>query len=67
MGTPETLLEASEYVRIVQERQGLLIGSPEEAAWRSGWIDNLKLLELASDLRSTHYGQLLSKLPEEEK
>jgi len=36
MGTPATLLEAAEYVRIVQDRQGLLIGSPEEAAWRAG-------------------------------
>jgi glucose-1-phosphate thymidylyltransferase len=67
MGTPETLLEAAEYVRIVQDRQGLLIGSPEEAAWRAGWIDNQKLLEIASGLKATQYGQLLGKLPEEEK
>jgi glucose-1-phosphate thymidylyltransferase len=67
MGTPATLLEAAEYVRIVQDRQGLLIGSPEEAAWRAGWIDNQKLLEIARGLKSTQYGQLLSKLPEEEK
>jgi glucose-1-phosphate thymidylyltransferase len=67
MGTPATLLEAAEYVRIVQDRQGLLIGSPEEAAWRSGWIDDLELLKLASEQRTTQYGQLLGKLPEEEK
>jgi len=67
MGTPSTLLEAAEYIRALQERQGLLIGSPEEAAWRAGWIDNLKLVELASELKSTLYGQLLGKLPEEEK
>ena len=67
MGTPATLLEAAEYVRIVQDRQGLLIGSPEEAAWRSGWIDDLELLKLASEQRITQYGQLLAKLPEEEK
>jgi len=67
MGTPATLLEAAEYVRIVQERQGLLIGSPEEAAWRSGWIDSQKLLEIAAGLKATQYGQLLGKLPEEEK
>jgi len=67
MGTPSTLLEAAEYVRALQLRQGLLIGSPEEAAWRAGWIDNLKLVELASELSSTLYGQLLGKLPEEEK
>jgi glucose-1-phosphate thymidylyltransferase len=67
MGTPATLLEAAEYVRIVQDRQGLLIGSPEEAAWRSGWIDDLKLLEIASGIKATQYGQLLGKLPEEDK
>jgi glucose-1-phosphate thymidylyltransferase len=67
MGTPATLLEAAEYVRIVQDRQGLLIGSPEEAAWRSGWIDDLELLKLASEQKTTQYGQLLGKLPEEEK
>jgi glucose-1-phosphate thymidylyltransferase len=67
MGTPLTLLEAAEYIRALQERQGLLIGSPEEAAWRAGWIDDLKLVELASELNSTLYGQLLGKLPEEEK
>jgi glucose-1-phosphate thymidylyltransferase len=67
MGTPTTLLEAAEYVRVVQDRQGLLIGSPEEAAWRSGWIDNQKLLKIARELKSTQYGQLLGKLPEEEK
>jgi glucose-1-phosphate thymidylyltransferase len=67
MGTPATLLEAAEYVRIVQDRQGLLIGSPEEAAWRSGWISDLKLEEIANGLKATQYGRLLGKLPEEEK
>lgn len=67
MGTPSTLLEAAEYIRALQERQGLLIGSPEEAAWRAGWIDDLKLVEIASELNSTLYGQLLGKLPEEGK
>jgi glucose-1-phosphate thymidylyltransferase len=67
MGTPATLLEAAEYVRMIEDRQGLLIGSPEEAAWRSGWIDDLKLLEFASEFRATQYGQLLSILPQEEK
>ena len=65
MGTPSTLLEAAEYIRALQERQGLLIGSPEEAAWRAGWIDDLRIVELASELNSTLYGQLLSNLPEE--
>ena len=67
MGTPSTLLEAAEYIRVVQDRQGLLIGSPEEAAWRAGWIDDAKLLELSFNFKATQYGELLAKLPMEEK
>jgi len=67
MGTPATLLEAAEYIRVVQDRQGLLIGSPEEASWRAGWIDDSELLDLASEFKSTQYGELLSKLTREEK
>jgi glucose-1-phosphate thymidylyltransferase len=67
MGTPSTLLEAAEYIRVVQDRQGLLIGSPEEAAWRAGWIDDAKLIEMASDYMGTHYGVLLAKLTQEER
>jgi glucose-1-phosphate thymidylyltransferase len=67
MGTPSTLLEASEYIRVVQDRQGLLIGSPEEASWRAGWIDDNELLKFANDFKGTQYGLLLAKLPEEEK
>jgi glucose-1-phosphate thymidylyltransferase len=65
MGTPNTLLEAAEYIRIVQDRQGLLIGSPEEAAWRAGWISDEQLDQLSSKLKATQYGQLLLKLPTE--
>jgi glucose-1-phosphate thymidylyltransferase len=67
MGTPSTLLEAAEYIRVVQDRQGLLVGSPEEAAWRAGWIEDSKLLELATNYKGNQYGELLTKLPEEEK
>ena len=67
MGTPSALLEAAEYVRVIQERQGLLIGSPEEAAWRAGWIDDSKLIELSASFNNTIYGQILEKLVEEEK
>ena len=67
MGTPSTLLEASEYIRVIQERQGLLIGSPEEAAWRAGWIDDSKLVELSASFKNTTYGEILGKLLEEEK
>jgi len=62
MGTPQSLLEASEYIRAVQERQGLLIGSPEEAAWRSGWISGDELNQLAEQNRNTNYGESLKRL-----
>ena len=65
MGTPSTLLEAAEYIRVIQDRQGLLIGSPEEAAWRAGWITDTNLQSLADAFKGTQYGQLLAKLPEE--
>lgn len=67
MGTPSTLLEAAEYIRVIQERQGLLIGSPEEASWRAGWIDDSKLMELSANYKNTSYGEILGKLIEEEK
>lgn len=67
MGTPDSLLEAAEYIRVIQERQGLLVGSPEEAAWRNGWINDDELMVLASDLNTTKYGKLLEKLPLEGK
>jgi glucose-1-phosphate thymidylyltransferase len=66
MGTPSNLLKAAEYVGAYQDREGVLIGSPEECAWRAGWIDSAKLIELAHGLDKSHYGQLLRKLPTEE-
>lgn len=66
MGTPSALLEAAQYVRTLQDRQGLIIGSPEEAAWRNGWISVLKLKQRASALQNTQYGELLTTLQEED-
>jgi glucose-1-phosphate thymidylyltransferase len=65
MGTPESLLEAAQYIRAIQARQGLLVGSPEEAAWRSGWIDDQELLAFALSMRTTDYGIALAKLSSE--
>lgn len=65
MGTPDSLLDAAEYVRAVQNRQGLLVGSPEEAAWRNGWISHRELLEMAGKLKSS-YGLALERLVEDE-
>jgi glucose-1-phosphate thymidylyltransferase len=65
MGTPNSLLEASEYIRVIQERQGQLVGSPEEAAWSMGWIDNDELIAAAKQNGSTEYCNALIRLVEE--
>jgi glucose-1-phosphate thymidylyltransferase len=67
MGTPHSLLEAAEYIRAIQERQGLLIGSPEEAAWRAGWVSDEQFSHLASEHISTNYGQSLLSVMKEAK
>lgn len=64
MGTAESLLNASEFVRTVQKGQGLLIGSPEEVAWRQGWISDDELAKYASTFKS-EYGATLRGLLEE--
>ena len=63
MGTPGSLLDAAQYIQAIQDRQGLLVGSPEEAAWRAGWITDDKLMELSNNIANSVYGKLLSKLP----
>jgi glucose-1-phosphate thymidylyltransferase len=67
MGTPDSLLAAAEYIHAIQHRQGLLVGSPEEAAWRAGWISNEQLMILAEQMNTTDYGSLLRKILLEEK
>lgn len=61
-GTPQGLLKASDFVSIVQERQGLYVACIEEIAWRQGWIDDEKLRQLGKELEKTEYGQYLLKL-----
>jgi glucose-1-phosphate thymidylyltransferase len=61
-GTFASLVQASEFVRVIEERQGLRIGCPEEIAWRNGWIDDDQLLSLASDLHRSGYGGYLRSL-----
>jgi glucose-1-phosphate thymidylyltransferase len=61
-GTFESMMQASEYVRVIEERQGLKIGCIEEIAWRAGWIDNDQLLELAAPLKKSGYGTYLENL-----
>ena len=64
-GTHESLLQASEYVHTVQERQGLMISSIEEIAFRQGWIDRAELAKLGRDLAKSPYGTYLVQLAEE--
>ena len=52
LGTPNGILEASNYVKIIQERQGILIGSPHEASWRQGFIDKKSILNDLGDKKS---------------
>ncbi len=61
-GTHESLLEASSYVHTLQQRQGLLIGSPEETAFRRGFITADELARQAEPLKKSVYGQYLLKL-----
>lgn len=61
-GTHESLLEASQFVHAVQARQGLLIASPEEVAFRMGFIDARQLAALAEALPGTTYGRVLAEL-----
>jgi glucose-1-phosphate thymidylyltransferase len=61
-GTFESMMQASEYVRVIEERQGLKIGCIEEIAWRAGWISDAQLAELASPLRKSGYGTYLDRL-----
>ena len=58
-GTVESLHDASVYVRVLEERQGLKIGCIEEIAWRNGWINSEELSELAKPLLASGYGEYL--------
>jgi glucose-1-phosphate thymidylyltransferase len=61
-GTFESMMQASEYVRVIEDRQGFKIGCIEEIAWRAGWIDDDQLLSLAEPLKKSGYGQYLSRI-----
>jgi glucose-1-phosphate thymidylyltransferase len=61
-GTFNSLMQAAEFVRVIEERQGLRIGSPEEIAWREGFIDDDALRALAEPLVKSGYGSYLLTL-----
>ncbi|MGZ9235791.1 MAG: glucose-1-phosphate thymidylyltransferase RfbA [Anaerolineales bacterium] len=64
-GTPQTLLQAANFVQAIEERQGLVIGCPEEVAYRMGFIDRDQLRELAQSLYRNQYASYLLTLAQE--
>lgn len=64
-GTPQSLLEAGNFVATIENRQGLKIGCIEEVAYRMGFIDKQKLLCDASEYRNNSYGRYLEAIAEE--
>jgi len=63
-GTHDSLLEAAQFVEVLEKRQGLKIACPEEIAWQKGYISDEQLLALATPLKKNGYGQYLLKLLE---
>ncbi len=64
-GNPESLSEAAEFVRAVQNRQGVMICCPEEIAWRNGWLASDALAAAAGQLANTEYASYLRALAKE--
>ena len=64
-GTFQSLMQANQYVQVIEERQGRKIGCIEEAAYRMGYINDAKLLEIAEPLRKSGYGEYLVNLVKE--
>jgi glucose-1-phosphate thymidylyltransferase len=65
-GTHQSLLDAANYIRVIEERQGLRIACPEEVSWRMGFIDDEQLLKLAEPLKKSGYGVYLANVLKQE-
>ena len=61
-GTHESLMEASQFIFTIENRQGLKVAAPEEIAWKMGWIDDQQLEQLGRALAKNGYGQYLLSL-----
>lgn len=66
-GTFESMMQAAEYVRVIEDRQGFKIGCIEEIAWRQGWIDDSQFRNLGNALAKSGYGTYLLRLLESER
>ena len=64
-GTHESMLEASQFIHTIENRQGLKVAAPEEVVWRNGWINDAQLEQLATPLAKSGYGQYLLRLLKE--
>jgi glucose-1-phosphate thymidylyltransferase len=64
-GTFESLMQAGEFVKVIEQRQGLKVGAIEEVAYRQGFIDADQLRAIAAPLRKSGYGDYLLNLPEQ--
>ncbi|MCC6805878.1 MAG: glucose-1-phosphate thymidylyltransferase RfbA [Deltaproteobacteria bacterium] len=61
-GTHESLMEASQFIQILEHRQGLKVACVEEIAWRMGFIDTAQVLKLAEPMKKNNYGQYLASI-----
>jgi glucose-1-phosphate thymidylyltransferase len=64
-GTPDSIMDAGEFVRTIEHRQGWMIACIEEIAFRAGFIDAEQLLKLGASLKNTHYGRYLETVANE--
>ena len=64
VGTHESLLDAANFVRLMQKRHNLIIGSPEEIAFRNGWIDKIQVQKLSEKYSNSIFGKYLLSLVE---
>ena len=61
-GTFDSLHQASTYIRVLERRQGLKVGCPEEISWRNGWITDNQLEDLANSMIKSGYGKYLLEI-----
>jgi glucose-1-phosphate thymidylyltransferase len=61
-GTADSLMEAGEFVKVIQKRQGLIIACPEEIAWRNGWLSKEELISIAASYKNPEYRDYLIEI-----